>query len=329
MFFGPINKTRWPPRLLIGWDIFDFSCESADWNSTKLDRKQLSKISISSTKFVFFRLIGKTRWPPRPLFQLLWNNWIEFNETWQEARSQCLLPSLCFSGRSEKQDGCPGTWFNETFSTSPLIPLEGIQRNLTGSKISMSPTKFMFFEPIRKTRWLPWPLINWDIFISPLKLLKGIQQNLIGSKISTSPTKVVFFWANQKKRWPPQLLIGWDIFDFSCESAEWNSTKLDRRQDLNFLYQVFVFWLIGKTRLPPWLICQIDGTLYSAMSGARYVALWAPCFKLQRWLFSSQLWWRKRLWQFTLMYNNLQLLWFQRPRPGDHTCVCILRFVCR
>ena len=64
---------------------------------------------------------------------LLWNRWTEFNETWQEARSQRPLPSLCFSGRSEKQDGRPGLWLAETFSTSSLKPLNGIQRNLTGS----------------------------------------------------------------------------------------------------------------------------------------------------------------------------------------------------
>ena len=82
----------------------------------------------------------------------------------QEARSQHPLPSLCFSGRSEKQDGRPGLWLAETFSTSPLKPLNEIQRNLTGSKISMSSTKFVFFGPIGKTRWPPWPLIGWDIF---------------------------------------------------------------------------------------------------------------------------------------------------------------------
>ena len=95
---------------------------------------------------------------------LLWNRWTEFNETWQEARSQRPLPSLCFSGRSEKQDGRPGLWLAETFSTSPLKPLNGIQWNLTGSKISTSSTKFVFFGPIGKTRWPPWPLIGWDIF---------------------------------------------------------------------------------------------------------------------------------------------------------------------
>ena len=119
MFFGPIWKTRWPPWILIGWDIFDFSSETA-----------------------------KT----------------EFNETWQEARSKRPLPSLCFSSQSEKQDGRPGLWLAETFSTSPLKPLNGIERNLTGSKISMSSTKFVFFGPIGKTRWRPWPLIGWDIF---------------------------------------------------------------------------------------------------------------------------------------------------------------------
>ena len=51
-----------------------------------------------------------------------------------------------------------------TFSTSPLKPLNRIQQNLTGSKISMSSTKFVFFRPIGKTRWPPRPLIGWDIF---------------------------------------------------------------------------------------------------------------------------------------------------------------------
>ena len=118
MFFGQIGKTRWPPWPLIGWDIFDFS-ETAERNSTKLDRKQDLK---------------------------------------------ALYQVYVFSGRSEKQDGRPGLWLAETFSTSPLKPLNGIQRNLTGSKILTSSTEFVFFGPIGKTRWPPWPLIGWDIF---------------------------------------------------------------------------------------------------------------------------------------------------------------------
>ena len=258
MFFGPIGKTRWPPCPLIGWDIFIFSSETAERNSTKLDRKQDlnvlyqvcvfradrknkmgrpglwlvetfstsplkplngiqrnltgSTISRSSTKFVFFGPIGKPRWPPWSLIcwdifdfssetakqnsikldrkkdldvlyqvcvfradrknemaalasdwlrhfgLLLRNRWMEFDEAWQEARSQRPLPSLCFLGRSEKQDGRPCLWLTETFLTSPLKPLKGLQRNLTGSKISTSSTKFVYFGLIGKTSWLPWPI---------------------------------------------------------------------------------------------------------------------------------------------------------------------------
>ena len=253
VFFEPIGKTKWPPWPLIGWDIFDFSSETAEQNSTKLDRKQ--DLNALYQVFVFFRPIRKTKWPPWPLIGwdifdfssetaernstkldmkqdlnvlyqvcvfradrknkmaalasdwlrhfrlLLWNRWTEFNETWQEAISQRPLPSLCFSCQSEKQDGRPGLWLAETFSTSPLKRLNGIQRNLTGSKISTPSTKFVFFEPIGKTKWPPWPL------------------------------------------------IGWDIFDFSSETAEQNSTKLDRMQDLNALYQVCVFQADQKNKM--------------------------------------------------------------------------------
>ena len=132
---------------------------------------------------------------------LLWNRWTEFNETWQEARSQLPLPSLCFSGRSEKQDGRPGLWLAETFSTSLLKPLNRIQQNLTGSKISTSSTKFVFFGLMGKTRWPPWPL------------------------------------------------IGWDIFKSSSETAERPATKLDRKKDLKVLYKVCVFWADRKNKM--------------------------------------------------------------------------------
>ena len=167
VFFGPIGKTRWPPWPLIGWDIFDFSSETAERNSTKLDRKQDLNVLY---QVCVFRANRKNKMAAlasdwlRHFRLLLWNRLTEFNETWQEARSQRPLPSFCFLGGSEKQDGRPGLWLAETFSTSPLKPLNGMQRNLTGSKISTSSTKFVFFGPIGKTRWPPWPLIGWDIF---------------------------------------------------------------------------------------------------------------------------------------------------------------------
>ena len=121
-FFGPIGKQDGHPGLWLAKTFLAPPLKLLNriqWNLTG------SKISISSNKFVFFRLIGKTRWPPWRLvgwdtFKLiLWNCGTEFNETWQEARSQRPPPSMCFSGWSEKQDGYPGLWLAETFSTSP------------------------------------------------------------------------------------------------------------------------------------------------------------------------------------------------------------------
>ena len=161
VFRADRKKKRWPPWPLIGWDIFYFSSETAERNSTKLDRKQDLNVFY---QVCVFRADRKNKMAAlasdwlRHFRLLLWNRWMEFNETWQEARSQRLLQSLCFSGRSEKQDGRPGLWLAETFLTSPLKPLNGIQRNLTGSKISTSSTKFVFFGPISKQKCPPWPI---------------------------------------------------------------------------------------------------------------------------------------------------------------------------
>ena len=181
VFFGPIGKTRWPPWPLIGWDIFDFSSETAEQNSTKLDRKQ--DLNVLYQVCVFWadrknKMAALASDLLRNFRLLLWNRWTEFIETWQEARSQHSLPSLNFSAWSEKQDGRPGLWLVETFSTSPLKPLNGLQRNLTGSKIPTSSTKCVFFGPIIKTRWPPWPLIGWDIFDFSSKTAERNSMNL-------------------------------------------------------------------------------------------------------------------------------------------------------
>ena len=193
---------------------------------------------------------------------LLWNHWTEFNETWQEARTQRPLPSLCFSGRLEKQDGRPGLWLAEIFLTSPLKPLNGIQQNLIGSIISMSSTKFVFLGGSEKQDGRPAVWLAETFSTSPLKPLNGIQRNLTGSKISMSSTKFGFFRPIGKTRWPPWPLISWDIFDFSSETTERNSKKLDRKldrkQDLNVLYQVCVFLADRKNKMAAlasdWLI---------------------------------------------------------------------------
>ena len=339
MFFGPFGETRWPPWSLIGRDIFsspepkaqvsychrapsvvrpsvrrpsvrrpssvnfhifNFSSETAERNSTKLDRKQdlnaLYQVcvfrvdrknkmaALASDWLRHFRLLLWNRWTEfnetwqearsqRPLpslcfsgrlekqdgrlasdwlrhFRLLlWNRWMEFNETWQEARSKRPLPSLCFSGRSEKQDGRPGLWLAETFSTSPLKPLNRIQQNLIGSKISTPSTKFVFFGPIEKTRWPPWPLIGWDIFDFSSETAERNSTKLDRKKDLNTLYQVCVFRADRKNKMAALPLICWDIFDFSSETAEPNSTKLERKQGLNALYQVCVFRADRKNKM--------------------------------------------------------------------------------
>ena len=124
--------------------IFKFFSETAERNSTKLDGKQDLNVPLPS--FCFSEPSEKQDGPLasdwlRHFRLLLWNHWTEFNKTWKEARSQHPVPSLSFSGRSENQEGRLGLWLSVTFSTSPLKPLNGIQQNFTGSKISSSSTK--------------------------------------------------------------------------------------------------------------------------------------------------------------------------------------------
>ena len=97
--------------------------EIAERNSTKLDRKQDLNVLY---QVCVFRVDRKNKMAAlasewlRHFRLLLWNRWTEFNETWQEARSKRLLPSLCYWGWSRKQDGRHGLWLAETFPTSSL-----------------------------------------------------------------------------------------------------------------------------------------------------------------------------------------------------------------
>ena len=153
-----MGKTRRPPRPLIGWNIFDFSSETAKRNSTNLDRKQ------------------------------------DLNALYQ----------VCFLGRSEKQDGRPGLWLAETFSTSPLKPLNRIQQNLTGSKISKPSTKFVFFGQIGKTRRPPRPLIGWDIFDFSSETAERNSTNLDRKQGLNALYQVCVFRADRKKNMAAQ-----------------------------------------------------------------------------------------------------------------------------
>ena len=156
-----------------------------------------------------------------------------------------------FSGQLENKMARPGLLLADTFLTSPQKPLNRVQQILTGSKISTSSTKFVFFGPIGKTRWPPLPLIGWDIF--RLLLWNGQTEFNETWKEARSqrPTKFVLFGPIGKTRWAPWPLIGWDIFDFSSETAERDSMILDRKQDLNVLPGLcFLGWSEKQDSLP-------------------------------------------------------------------------------
>ena len=136
---GPSSVRR--PSLT--FHIFDFFSETAERNSTKLDRKQDLNVLYQVCVFTGRLETQSGRsglWLAETLststLKLL--NGIQRNLT----ASNISTPStkLMFCGPIGKKRWPPGLWFADTFSTSPLKPLNGIQRNLTGIKISMSST---------------------------------------------------------------------------------------------------------------------------------------------------------------------------------------------
>ena len=90
------------------------------------------------------------------------------------------------------------------------VPLNGIQRNLIGSKILMSPTKFVFFGPIKKTRWPPCSLIGWDISDFSSETAERNSTKLYSKQDLNVLYQVCVFGLLGKPRWPPWPLIGGD-----------------------------------------------------------------------------------------------------------------------
>ena len=127
-----------------------------------------------------------------------------------EARSQRPLPSLCFSGRWEKQDGCLASgWYIFDFSKTA----EEDSRNLDRKP----DLKRHLPRPIGKTRWLLW--------LRHFRLLWNCW-NLTGSKILMSSAKFVFFGPIKKNKMAARPLIGRDIFVFSSSSPPPKISKI-------------------------------------------------------------------------------------------------------
>ena len=201
---------------------------------------------------------------------LLWNCWTEFNETWQKARSQRSLPSLCFLGRLEKEDGRPGLWLAETFSSSSLKPLNGIQWNLTGSKISMSSTKFVFFGPIWKTRWPPWPLIGWDIFDFSSETAERNSTKLDRKQDLNVLYQVCVFWADRKKEYGhPGLWLAETFSTSPLKPLNGIKRNLTGSKFIASSTKFVFFGPIRKTRWRLWLLIGWDIFHFSSETAER------------------------------------------------------------
>ena len=210
VFSGRSEKQDGRPGLWLVETFFYFSSETAERNSTKLDRKQDLNVLY---QVCAFRADWKNKMAAlasdwlRHYRLLLWNRWTKFKETWQETRSQRLLASLCFSGRAENKMACLASDWLRHFSTSPLNPPNGIRRNLTGSKISTSSTKFVLFGSIEKTRWPPWPLIGWDIFDFSSETTERNSRKHDRKQDLNVHHQVWVFRSERKTRWPLWPLI--------------------------------------------------------------------------------------------------------------------------
>ena len=196
---------------------------------------------------------------------------MEFNEIWQEARSQCPIQSLCFSGRSEKQDGHPVSDWLRHFRLLLWNRLTEFNETWQEARFQCPLPRLCVFGPIEKKKpKMTAPASDWlrHFPTSPLKPLNGIQQNLTGSKISmeagsqdlnsTKPDRKqdlprLCFFRTDRKNGHPSL---WFAETFSTSPLE--QIKLDRNQDINVLYTKFVFRVDQKNKIATltsnWLI---------------------------------------------------------------------------
>ena len=67
----------------------------------------------------------------------------------------------------------------------------------------MSFTNFVFYEPIGKTSWPPWPLIGFDIFNISSETTERPATKLERKTDFNVLYQVCVFWADRKNKMPP------------------------------------------------------------------------------------------------------------------------------
>ena len=199
-------------RPSLTFHIFDFSSETTEQNSTKLDRKQDLNVLYQVCVFLWADQKNKmttlaSDWL-RHFRLLLWNGWTEFYETWQEARSERPLPSLCFSGQSKKQDGRPGLWLAETFWLLLWNPWTEFNLTWQGARSQRPLPSLCFPGRLEKQNgcaglWLAETIFDFSFETAEQNSMKlDRKQNL-----NVLYQVCGFFWLIGKIRWRPWPLI--------------------------------------------------------------------------------------------------------------------------
>ena len=208
-----------------------------------------SKSTTPSIKFVFFVRIGNPRWPPWPLIGwnifrlLLRNRWMDFDETLQEASPQRPLSCLCFSCRSEIQDGRPGLWLAETFFGFFSITAEWILTKRDRKQVSSS--CFSCRSEIQDCHpglWLA------ETFLDFSATAEWILTNFDRTQVLNALYQVCVFVPIGNPRWPPWPLIGWNIFRLLLHNRWMDFDETWQEASIKFVF----FMPIGNPRLPPW-----------------------------------------------------------------------------
>ena len=146
-----------------------------------------------------------------------------------------------FGAIRKKQDGRPGLWLaelNSTFLQQQNRTEHKLERERDLNVISVT---FVLFRPIGKPRWLPWGMINRDIFHF---LSANAEQNLTESKILSTSYSEFFFGRFERK-------VTALVFDrrrhfrllFCNRWTEFKESSQEARS--NVLFQVCVFCFLG------------------------------------------------------------------------------------
>ena len=92
------------------------------------------------------------------------NHYMYWHQFFRNVPLVVLKKCLYFLLRSEIQDGHHGLWLTETFLTSSPEQLHVLPQNFPQMFLEWSWRCVVTFWCDRNPRWLPWTLIDWDIF---------------------------------------------------------------------------------------------------------------------------------------------------------------------